>query len=146
MLGWHRPFLKTHRQEYYRRLGAVRADGDWEGWLAYFLEGVAVVAEEAIATARRLHAIVEESRERLLARDDATVFSLRLFELLPQHPIVTVNRAVDLLQCSRPAATKALRVLEAADVMHALDDRKWNRAVVFKEYLDYLREGTDVTT
>ncbi len=138
-------FLKVHRQEYYRRLGAVRTDGDWEGWLAYFLEGVAAVAEEAIATARRLHAIVGESRERLLARDDATVFSLRLFELLPQHPIVTVNRAVDLLECSRPAAAKALRVLEAADVLHALDDRKKNRAMVFKEYLDHLREGTEVT-
>ena len=139
-------FLKMHRQEYYRRLGAVRTDGDWEGWLAYFLEGVAAVAEEAIATARRLHAIVGESRERLLARDDATVFSLRLFELLPQHPIVTVNRAVDLLECSRPAAAKALRVLEAADVLQALGDRKKNRAVVFKEYLDHLREGTEVTT
>ena len=138
-------FLKVHRQEYYRCLGAVRTDGDWEGWLAYFLEGVAAVAEEAIATARHLHAIVGESRERLLARDDATVFSLRLFELLPQHPIVTVNRAVDLLECSRPAAAKALRVLEAADVLHALDDRKKNRAVVFKEYLDHLREGTEVT-
>ncbi len=138
-------FLKTHRQEYYRRLGAVRTDGDWEGWLAYFLEGVAVVAEEAVTTARRLHAIVGESRDRLLGRDDVTVFSLRLIELLPQHPVVTVNRVVDLLGCSRPAAAKALRVLEAAEVLHGLDDRKKNRAVVFEEYLDHLREGTDVT-
>lgn len=138
-------FLKVHRQEYYRRLDAVRTKGDWEGWLAYFLEGVGSVAEEAIATARRLHEIVRESREGLLARDDATVFSLRLFELLPQHPIVTAKRAVDLLDCSRPAATKALRVLEAAGVLHALDDRKKNRAVVFKAYLDCLRDGTEVT-
>ena len=137
-------FLKTHRQEYYRRLDAVRTDGDWEGWLAYFLGGVAAVAEEAIVTARRLHTIVGEGRQRLLARDDATVLSLRLFELLPQHPIVTVNRAVELLDCSRPAAAKALRVLEAADVLHALDGRKKNRAVVFKEYLDHLREGTEL--
>ncbi|MGK0360916.1 MAG: hypothetical protein ACI9U2_003230 [Bradymonadia bacterium] len=78
-----------------------------------------VAGEEVSATARRLHAIVGESRARLLARDDVTVFSLRLFELLAQHPIVTVNGAVDLLKCSRPAATKALRVLEAADVLHA---------------------------
>ena len=59
-----------------------------------------------------MHAIVEDSRERLHARDDATVFSLRLFERLPQHPILTVNRVVGLLDCSRPAAAKALRVLE----------------------------------
>ena len=108
-------FLKVHRQEYYQRLSAVRTDGDWEGWLSYFLEGVAVVAEEAVITARRLHAIVAKSRARLMARDDATVMSIRLCELLPEHPILTVNRVVGLLDCSRPAAAKALRVLEAAD-------------------------------
>ncbi len=138
-------FLKTHRQEYYRRLAAVRTDGDWEGWLSYFLEGVAVVAEEAVATARRLHEIVAQSRARLMAREDATVMSIRLFDLLPDHPIVTVNRVVELLDCSRPAAAKALRVLEAVEVVHALDDRKKNRAVVFKEYLDHLREGTELS-
>jgi len=138
-------FLKTHRQEYYRLLGAVRSDGDWEAWLAYFLEGVAVVAEEAVQTARRLNSIVGESRERLIAREDATVLSIRLFELLPQHPILTVNRVVELLDCSRPAAAKALRVLESAGILQALDDRKKNRAVVFKTYLDNLREGTELT-
>lgn len=137
-------FLKVHRQEYYRRLSAVRSDGDWEGWLEFFLEGIATVAGEAIATARRLHTIVGEARGRLLAREDATILSLRLFELLPQHPLITVNRAVDLLDCSRPAAAKALRVLEAAAVLQPLDARKKNRTLVFKEYLDHLREGTDV--
>ncbi len=137
-------FLKMHRQEYYRRLDAIRTDGDWEGWLGYFLEGVAVVAHEAVATARHLHAIVEEDRERLHARDDATVLSLRLFERLPQHPIVTVNRVVELLGCSRPAAAKALRVLEGAGVLSALGERKKNRALVFRNYLDHLREGTEL--
>lgn len=138
-------FLKTYRREYYRHLDAVRHDGDWEGWLGYFLEGVAVVSEEAVTTARRLHTIVSDARERLLARNDATVISLRLFEVLPQHPIVTVNRVVDLLGCSRPAAAKALRVLEAADILHALDDRKKNRTLSFQSYLDHLRQGTELT-
>jgi Fic family protein len=136
-------FLKTHREEYYRRLSAVRTEGDWEGWLAFFLEGVAVVAEEAVVTARTLHAVVDELRARLLARDDATVLSLRLFEQLPDHPILTINRAVDLLGCSRPAATKAIRVLETAGVVRAQNERKKNRAVVFDEYLHHLRQGTD---
>ncbi len=136
-------FLKAHRQEYYRRLIAVREDGDWEAWLAFFLEGVAVVADEAVATARGLHLIVSESRDRLLAHNDATIFSLRLFELLPDHPILTVNRVVELLACSRPAAGKAVRVLEAAGIMRALDERTKNRTVVFEEYLALLRQGTE---
>ena len=38
-------FLKTHRQEYYRRLSAVRSAGDWEGWLAFFLMHIAKVSQ-----------------------------------------------------------------------------------------------------
>ena len=139
-------FLKMHRQEYYRRLDAIRTDGDWEGWLGYFLEGVAVVADEAVSTARHLHVIVEENREQLHARNDATVLSLRLYERLPQHPVVTVNRVVALLDCSRPAAAKALRVLEGAGVLSALGERKKNRALIFRNYLAHLREGTELTT
>lgn len=37
-------FLKQHREEYYRRLDLVRAEGDWESWLEFFLQGVAVTA------------------------------------------------------------------------------------------------------
>ena len=33
-------FFKENRQ-YYERLQAVRDNGDWEGWLGYFIEGVA---------------------------------------------------------------------------------------------------------
>lgn len=137
-------FLKTHRQEYYRRLTAVREQGDWEGWLAFFLEGVASVADEAVTTARRLHLIVNGARTRLLAREDTTVLSLRLFELLPEHPILTVNRIIQLLDCSRPAAGKAVQVLEAAGIVHPLDARKKNRAVAFEDYLALLRQGTEL--
>jgi Fic family protein len=139
-------FLKMHRRDYYLRLSAVREEGDWEGWLSFFLEGVAEVADEAVATARRLHVIFGESRDRLLARDDATLFSLRLFELLPEHPILTVNRAVEILDCSRPAAGKAVRILEAAGIVRPLDERKKNRTVVFEDYLAHLRQGTEVSS
>ena len=37
-------FFKRHREDYYRRLNAVRVDGDWEGWLDFFLDGVAAEA------------------------------------------------------------------------------------------------------
>lgn len=133
-------FMKTHQDEYYYRLSAVRTEGDWEGWLKYFLEGVALVSKEAVATSRRLHAVVAEARVRLMARDDATVISIKLFDLLPEHPILTVNRVLELLGVTRPAAGKALRILESADVLRPLDERKKNRVLTFDAYLDVLRE------
>ena len=52
---------------------------------------------------------------------------------------------VELLDCSRPAAAKALRVLESADILVAFGERKKNRALVFRDYVDHLREGTELT-
>ena len=73
-----------------------------------------------------------------------TILSLRLLEALPEHPILTVNRAVQLLGCSRPAAGKTLRVLEEAGILRVRYTRKKNRTVVFEAYLDVLREGTEL--
>jgi Fic family protein len=42
-------FFKRNLNEYYDRLSRVRTDGNWEGWTAFFLRGVQLVAEEAIA-------------------------------------------------------------------------------------------------
>ena len=47
-------YFKQHRSEYYDLLNRVRRTGDWEEWLAFFLEGVLVTAEGAVATSRRL--------------------------------------------------------------------------------------------
>ena len=32
--------IRRRQREYYDRLSAVRTDGDWEGWTAFFLECV----------------------------------------------------------------------------------------------------------
>ena len=75
-------FFKRHREEYYRRLNGVRVDGDWEGWMDFFLDGVATIADEAVASARELFALVEADRARVLAHEGMSVVALRLFEQL----------------------------------------------------------------
>ena len=60
-------YFKQRREEYYARLGRVRTDGDWEGWLAFFVDGVIEVAENAVTTARRLADMVQH-RSRTGAR------------------------------------------------------------------------------
>ncbi|HET7038074.1 MAG TPA: Fic family protein, partial [Thermomicrobiaceae bacterium] len=67
----HRPllylsyYLKRNRAEYYARLMAIRGAGDWEGWLKFFLEGVAEAAEEATETAQAIVRLREAHRSLL---------------------------------------------------------------------------------
>jgi Fic family protein len=136
-------FFKTSRDEYYRRLGAVRTDGDWEGWTRYFLSGVADIAREAVESARDLFALINRDRGRVLAVPSSTVMAARLFETLPSHPIVSVAGAMELLRTSRPTATKAISGLVDAGVLSETSGRKRDRTFGYAGYLDRLRVGTD---
>ena len=44
---------------------AVRTDGDWEGWLKFFLKGVHDVSQSATETARQIADLREEHRRRV---------------------------------------------------------------------------------
>jgi Fic family protein len=137
-------FFKRHREEYYRRLDAVRRDGDWEGWLDYFLDGVATIAEEAVASARELFALVAADRARLLASDGVSVLALRLFELLPRRPIVTVAYVMTLVETTKPTAGRAIEQLVNAGVLVETTGRRRDRSYVYRAYLDRLRVGTEL--
>ena len=72
--------FKRRQEEYYRCLSAVRTDGDWEGWTAYFLECVREAADDGVTTAQRLFALLSKDRQRLLHARGATIPAIRLFE------------------------------------------------------------------
>jgi Fic family protein len=137
-------FFKRHRDEYYRRLSAVRTRGDWEGWTAFFLEGVATIADEAVASARQLFALVAEDRARVLDAAGTSVAALRLFEQLPRHPIVSVAFAIERLGVSKPTAGRAVDALAQARVLVEVTGRKRDRSWAYQRYLDLLRVGTEL--
>jgi Fic family protein len=137
-------FFKRHRDEYYRRLNAVRVDGDWEGWLDYFLEGIATIADEAVSSARELFALVAADRGRVLEHAGTSVAAVRLFELLPRHPIVSVAFVMRLLGTSKPTAGRAVEALGRAGVLVEITGKKRDRSWAYQSYLDRLRVGTEI--
>jgi Fic family protein len=137
-------FFKRHRDEYYRRLTAVRVDGDWEGWVAFFLEAVETIADEAVSSARDLFALIAEDRGRVLAQAGTSVAAIRLFELLPRQPIVSIDYVMKRLETSKPTAGRAVEVLEKAGVLIETTGKKRDRSWAYQGYLDRLRVGTEI--
>jgi Fic family protein len=137
-------FFKRHREEYYRRLNSVRVDGDWEGWLDFFLDGVATIADEAVASARELFVLVSTDRARVLAHEGMSIVALRLVELLPRHPVVTVASVMKLVETTKPTAGRAIELLVAAGVLVETTGKKRDRSYVYQGYLDRLRGGTEL--
>lgn len=137
-------FFKRHRGDYYRRLDAVRVDGNWEGWLDFFLDGVATIADEAVASARELFALITTDRARVLAHEGASVIALRVFERLPRHPVVTVASVMKLVGTTKPTAGRAIDLLVAAEVVVETTGKKRDRSFAYRAYLDRLKVGTEL--
>ena len=130
--------FRRAQAEYYARLAAVRSDGDWERWVAFFLECVHDAADDGVRVARELHALVARHRGRILAHDRSTVAALRLLERLPSNPVVTVPRASELLGVTAPPARKAVELLEELGVLGEVTGKQRGRVYAYREYLQTL--------
>jgi Fic family protein len=137
-------FFKRHRQEYYRRLDMIRSAGDWEGWLDFFLDGVATISEEAVASARELYSLVSTDRSRLLATENVSVPAMRLFEQLPRQPIVTIASVMDITGTSKPTARRAVEILIKAGILIETTGRPRDRSYAYQAYLKGLQAGTEL--
>lgn len=133
--------LKRRQQEYYRSLSAVRLEGDWEGWTAYFLQCVREAADDGVATAQRLFTLLNKDRRRLLAHRAATLPALRLWEALPSRPIITMPIAMTLLKTTKPTAARAIAALCDAAILHEISGRRRDRVYAYQAYLAALTNG-----
>ncbi len=131
-------YLKQHQSAYYQRLSAIRTEGDWEGWVSFFLEGVAAAASEAERSIVAIASLIAADRRRLLASPKAGPASYRLFEALPMMPRFTVELARQALNTSFPTANAAVRLLEDLGIVSELTGQKKNRSYSYQAYIELL--------
>ncbi len=136
--------FKRRRPDYYRLLNEVRRSGDWEGWTRFFLDGVAEIAEESATTARDLHRLVARDRERVLAARNSSLTAVRLVDVLPRRPVVTIPGVVRMLETTKPTAAKSVKLLEALGILQETTGRKRDRTYRYSRYLERLRAGTEL--
>jgi Fic family protein len=135
-------YLKQHRGTYYDRLMAIRYEGDWEGWLQFFLTGVATVAREAEQTARRIVQLREQLRlDAQLAA--MSVNTLKLMDYLFEQPVINVRAAQEWLSVSTPAAGRMISDLEREGILKEITGGRRNRMFRFAPYLDLFDDVTE---
>ena len=131
-------YLKQHQTVYYQHLLAVRAEGDWEGWVTFFLEGVEAAAADAELGIVAVASLVAADRKRLLASPRAGAVSLRLFELLPMMPRFTIEQVRQRLATTFPTATAAVMLMVDLGIVSELTGQKKNRSFGYQAYVQLL--------
>jgi Fic family protein len=134
-------YFKKYRTEYYDRLQAVRDQGDWEGWLKFFLRGIYEVAQEAAATARKIVNLKEEHRQLVLDEmGRRSGNAIALLESLYFRPIFTVEHAQAVTNLSYPNANTLVKDLSSIGLLQEITGQKRNRAFSYAPYLAVFRD------
>jgi len=127
-------YFKEHQREYYRRLTSVREDGDWEGWMAFFLSAVTSSATHAAHTAMeitRIHAIDRE----LVVSSGGNKHDIRLLDALYSQPIVNVAWVERELDVSKVTANRIVARLESLGILRETTGFARNRRFRYDSYL-----------
>lgn len=128
-------FLKQHRTEYYDRLQAIRTDGNWEQWIAFFLRGVREVAREAVERSKKIIALRESHHRIVQAEGKAAGNLARALDHLFSSPIVTANSLATALNVSYVTANNLVgRLVEMGILMESTGYQR-NRKFRYAPYL-----------
>jgi hypothetical protein len=90
-----------------------------------------------------LVALFAEDEAKLQALGRAASTALRVFHLLCERPLLTLNEVHLRANLSFAIAAKAMDRLIAADIVSELTGRQRNRVFAYDHYLAILNEGTE---
>ena len=137
-------YLKQHRSTYYDLLSRVRRTGDWEAWLDFFLEGVRLTAEGAVAATQRLSRMFEHDRHRVQTvggRRAGT--ALRVHDALKSQPILSLPVACRDTGLTFHTVASAMSLLVREGIAREITGKRRDRLFVYDQYLSILNEGTE---
>ncbi len=136
-------YLTQHRDTYYDLLSHVRRTGDWEAWLAFFLEGVRLTATGAISTAKRLSQMFQNDRNRIEMTGRRARSALRVHEVLKARPLLSLSEVHNRTTLSFPTASSAMELLAKHGIVREITGKRRDRLFVYEQYLSILDEGTE---
>ena len=119
-------------------------NGNWEGWVEFFLTAVKETSQKAAATASELIKLGQEDKNKIqnIGRSAGSVF--RVHQALLQRPIISISKICEMTDLWATSATTAIGHLEKAGIVKEITGRKRNRLYKYVKYFDIIDEGIDI--
>lgn len=133
-------YFKRHRESYFDFLEGYHNRGEVLPWIKFFLEGVAVVAEEAIETSRKVTILREKDMQTVYSMGRSGKMGIILLQNLFKLPIVTVKKVEEFTGLSRPNANKLVDRFVGEGILEQIDKKKeYGRSFVYKKYFELFK-------
>lgn len=124
-------YLESHRDEYCLRLKDVAGEGDWNGWIAFFLHAIAA---QAVQNSKRVRAIMVLYEEMKVAIQEIThsQYSVHLLDTIFRKPVFRTSDLANRLTAEYGAHEKTapslLRQLKESGILREIRPASGRRA------------------
>lgn len=104
-------FIIRNKSAYYRLLQEVTAEGKWEGWILFILQGIEETADETLMLVKEMNQLLEQSVKEMMDKLPK-IYSRELVDLIFYEFYTKISYIEDGLGVSRKTAAKYLSNLE----------------------------------
>lgn len=135
-------FFKKNRIEYYDRLTEVRAKGNYEQWIKFFLLAVDESAQDAISTIEKLIKLHNTNLETVNNTGKASKTIIKVFNYIEGSPIIDIKKTSAALKISFNATSNAVNTLVSLGILSQTENVRRSRVFAYEDYLIILRKDT----
>lgn len=131
-------YFLNNQKTYYESLNSYHQENaDVSGWLDFFLDGVAIIAAEAIEASKKINILRQTDTIKIQSLGRRTKTGMTVLENLYKLPIVNVKKVEEWTGLSRPQANDLVKKLVELGVLEQRDKNiEYGREFWYKKYLD----------
>lgn len=134
-------YFEANRDEYYARLLAISEQGDWTGWIKFFLRAIIEQAAKNSQKAQDIMSLYNEMKEKI-ANLTHSRFAIQTMDFLFHRPIFTSSLFVTDSQITKASVNRILKSLHKGDVIDTITEARGRTAAlyVFPELLAIIQK------
>jgi Fic family protein len=131
-------YFLNNQKAYYASLEAYHSDdGDISSWLDFFLDGVAIISEQAIETSKKVNELWKKDTNKIQSLGRRAKTGAIVLENLFKLPIVTVRNIEIWTNLSRPQANDLVKKLVELEILEQKNKAvEYGREFWYKNYLN----------
>lgn len=126
--------LEQRRGQYIDGLRGVSDEGDWDGWIDFFLRALGDQANRDHCRIVSLQHIREQWRDRYLEGRSTT--AVQLVDFVVERPVFNINQVVHDLAVAVPTAQRAVNLLLSDGLIREMTGQQRNRIYIADEVME----------
>lgn len=136
-------YFKKNSMDYYRLLDRVRTEGDFEGWIIFYLRGIEETCIDAYQRATDIEHLGQKFKELIIAKNPVIKkqeMRLLALSVLFSYPVIDVSFLSEQLGIAYNTAHTIIKEFLELQILIEQEGQKRNRLFRFQPYLDLLEK------